>query len=616
MKVLYYCSGGKLPDLLDGIDEAVVVYGAEFAGEELPPAVIVKPLAQYFDAFYRWEGRRKLVDDIGQIYLQFLEKHFSEEMGECGFDPLEIKAGELLLYSSIPVAIALRVARKILEEERPRKIVMRQANDNIATALLELARADGIPAVLLRSEDPRCPIAIWKFAARSMIRAATGWLRGVKKAFPTGRNVLFPVYVPRHYFNIEPLVDSYADRGVVSIMLYDSSFASAPQREREAILDSTRKRGANLVHKDAFLRPTDLAAFFKNMLRGIGMVKRLRELMRDAPPRWEGASMQKYAEPLFKKLFLVEFPYLAMEAALNRRLQKKLRPDATFVSDPCDSRTRIACAAANESGGSSALVQWGMMDTAAVDFQRANMKEYFLFGDKARKNLLRKGFAANRLHSVGPVRFWHQIHKTPPATQVELAAGDCYKIVFFSIPYSTGRLDFSNVGAIQQGEHREWVEGVVRACAAIQGMYLVIKPHPEEREDIYSPLMKQYGINGRVVRDIDSIALVKWSDLVVTMLNCTTTVEAILANKPAISVNFSDKAMDVDFVKDGAALVAGSSGNLAAMIGKLRSGGSKMSDEVKMVRKVYIESECAGFVRDPADEIVGTMDRPSRGRLD
>ena len=100
---------------------------------------------------------------------------------------------------------------------------------------------------------------------------------------------------------------------------------------------------------------------------------------------------------------------------------------------------------------------------------------------------------------------------------------------------------------------RKLVSAVVNSINKFDELQLIIKPHPRESVDFYQGVLDELNFkNGKAI-GFDTFELIKISELVMVVTS-TVGLEAMLCNKPVISINLFNLPEAVPYVKSGAAI--------------------------------------------------------------
>jgi hypothetical protein len=103
-------------------------------------------------------------------------------------------------------------------------------------------------------------------------------------------------------------------------------------------------------------------------------------------------------------------------------------------------------------------------------------------------------------------------------------------------------------------EREKSIDVITKGVKDFPDKQLVIKLHPDENMDIYRRILNNIGDRKTIVcRDTDTYELLNACDLLITFYS-TVALEAMLFNKPVITVNLSGKADIFPFAHSGAAI--------------------------------------------------------------
>jgi hypothetical protein len=103
-------------------------------------------------------------------------------------------------------------------------------------------------------------------------------------------------------------------------------------------------------------------------------------------------------------------------------------------------------------------------------------------------------------------------------------------------------------------ERQQFVGAVVRAMTDFPDKQLVIKLHPDEDPAVYRQLLKDIGDDtAAICRDTNTYELLNACDLLITFYS-TVALEAMLFNKPVITLNLSGKPDIFPYALSGAAI--------------------------------------------------------------
>ena len=114
-------------------------------------------------------------------------------------------------------------------------------------------------------------------------------------------------------------------------------------------------------------------------------------------------------------------------------------------------------------------------------------------------------------------------------------------------------------------ENKEVIDALIRTMKYFPDKYLIIRPHPNDM-DYYSFYLK-HNMKGNIIfsKDFDFASLAAISELILTVYSLTG-FEAILLDKPLITINFSFYPDFMPYARYGAALRVEKEENLAETI--------------------------------------------------
>ena len=102
-------------------------------------------------------------------------------------------------------------------------------------------------------------------------------------------------------------------------------------------------------------------------------------------------------------------------------------------------------------------------------------------------------------------------------------------------------------------QRRSFMAHVLRACAEVPEVQLVIKLHPREKVEEYHELIRDLGFEVPVYRDVDLHEVLGAADAAITTYS-STGLDALILGKPLIVFDLFNKVEPVPYVGSGAAL--------------------------------------------------------------
>jgi glycosyltransferase involved in cell wall biosynthesis len=231
--------------------------------------------------------------------------------------------------------------------------------------------------------------------------------------------------------------------------------------------------------------------------------------------------------------------YLEKEITANAPDLIVLMPDGSFfqyIAAALAKKYRIptlACSSALENDHPRAFVRHLHADKKAV------------MGEVIKKVYVDSGVEPHRIVVTGAANFDSLFDRDKEKDKQALLAHNIdlnKKVILFTTQY----MAFS--------ETERMLTGVINAVLKLKDFRLVVKVHPRDDLRNYQNITEEYFKSGvRIVKDVDLYALINNCELLITKYS-TTALEAIMFDKPVITINFSGEPTSVPYAEDGAAI--------------------------------------------------------------
>jgi len=216
-----------------------------------------------------------------------------------------------------------------------------------------------------------------------------------------------------------------------------------------------------------------------------------------------------------------------------------LMPDGFFLQQMAAALAKkyniptVACSAAIETGNSRSHMRHLHADKKAA------------MGEIIRNLYIESGVEPDRIVVTGAANFDLLFNRDKEKDKLALLACNIdpnKRIILFT----TQRMAFS--------ETKRMLIGVINAVSKMNDVQLIIKVHPREDMINYEALAEEFHeIRLHVVKDIDLYALINNCELLITKYS-TTALEAIILDKPVVTINLSGQSTPVPYAEEGAAL--------------------------------------------------------------
>lgn len=370
------------------------------------------------------------------------------------------------------------------------------------------------------------------------------FLEGLGKSKAGSISILSLAFEPRHYQEIfAPLLQQQEGKEHFELVVIGSRYRA--QQEK------FKKQG--LIFVEDFFHHV-LAKENKQDVRI--MAQKLKQARSILAGKLQ--DFYPYRRSLFMRelnsFFIWEFRSLIRQIIAAEKIISKVKPDIIVSGDDCDPRARVYFLMGKAKGIPSLLIQQGLTAANAVEWLFLSVDKAAVFGNYTKRLLVRLGVEEKKLIVTGQPRFDHLVRndqkdaKERVVKAIRIPFGR--KIILFTSQPNAPAAFFSET------VRRKAIETIYRLAAELKDAVLVVKPHPDERSKFHHQLgkkLKQYNVFITQKR-ANTQDLIKACDILITF-HSTTALEAILAGKPVIIVNFfgNDKLF---YVESGAAIEA------------------------------------------------------------
>lgn len=439
----------------------------------------------------------------------------------------------------IPRIKNLFVANKALNEYSPRRIIVIEDTGELAQVVKLLARLKKLPCSVFKFTSNGHSLLI---RLKKSLRSWAAYVLTLILNFISGKLLEIDKESSGKILIDKKLFDSH------NVLRNDVKFLPTPFEQ------GLRVRRDLLMKKQPYLPFcfTDSRCLFVNQRPFLNRWKKLKQhrafqdyFIFQGIPYWHLVSNK------LSRLYLESFPRIEENIRIAERFirQKKIR--AVLLRDDMREFERTVIAAAKELGIPTLVVQHGIVAEENL-FNYIFADAIFIWGDGFR-NRFKLNDGRQKLFVTGNPRYdicfnwkpfnsraglFNNLRLDPKKTTILFAAQAIIK-------FSSYRTDDEN------DIFRKKLLDFFKAAPQYQ---LIIKIHPYEDENVYKRALKGYGLsNVRLVRDINIFELIAHSDLLLTK-NSTTGLEAMIFDKPLITIELSKRRDQVPYGEKGAAI--------------------------------------------------------------
>lgn len=267
---------------------------------------------------------------------------------------------------------------------------------------------------------------------------------------------------------------------------------------------------------------------------------------------------------------------------LARRALSRLRPDAVYVNKDYDFLGTCVCAAARELGIPSYTMLHGLQP-ADCSCQPLVADKVFCWGPESRDWYLAIGSPAERVLVSGNPAFDQMLRQgrdaeRQGATRRQLGVPKGHRILLVGTT------------PISSEENRALLDGCLAAVAGIEGLTVVLKPHPAESPQRYAeePLVTQGGALLLRPDQLSAQDAINVSDAV-AVYNSTLGLEALIAGKRLFVLDWLPKKTMISYAKAIPALCYNSPAELGAGLRGLVAG-LPLADELALAVSRYLDA--------------------------
>lgn len=237
-------------------------------------------------------------------------------------------------------------------------------------------------------------------------------------------------------------------------------------------------------------------------------------------------------EDNLKQLLFSIFPDIALRIPVANRVIMCLKPQLITGGDDCDYRARIYFLAAHQKDLPTLLIQQGLDSYKTVDFMFLSTDRVAVIGKETYNRFVKMGIDREKIVITGRPDFDNLlIEDTDKEFPEFLKRRKITRyILFTSQPFVPG--------AFKSPESRRKIIESIYSLAS-SDMPIVVKPHPGEKIKFHEAYARKYSNAILVSKDADTNQLIRSCEIFMTC-SSTTALQALIAEKPVIIINFDN----------------------------------------------------------------------------
>ncbi len=267
----------------------------------------------------------------------------------------------------------------------------------------------------------------------------------------------------------------------------------------------------------------------------------------------EGESLWPQMQNAFNWLFNFHLPLLVPQVAIAHHILKRHHPALIISADVADARARIYSLVGRQLNISSLEIQFGPNGAEGVEWQFLLADHVAAWGETTRQALLEHGVQAQQISITGSPRHDSLVNvdaNEVAKTRARLGIPAGHTMVLCASTYQ--QKEYNSLSAPDLLVSMK--KAVFKSAGEVEGVCLVVKPHPLENMQETKQLIG-IGRNIVLVDPTDDIRELTKACDVFLGFGSTATVDAIIANKLTICPAFSGWIWSDMFVKSDAVLV-------------------------------------------------------------
>lgn len=269
--------------------------------------------------------------------------------------------------------------------------------------------------------------------------------------------------------------------------------------------------------------------------------------------KYEGISLWPAMKDLYHSIFTVLLPEAVRNIEIARQIMETEKPACLILMDDMSPLERAAGIVAKSKKIPSIMVHSGAFGKKEPPIQQVADK-VCVWGEMMRDLALKRKGDLDTFVITGNPGFDYQLNKLRELDKSPLYEDICLKSDKDVVIFTSGAAS-SVVKDTFSPERREAdISAIYRAIKQLPGLQFVTKLHPAETPELHLRLIKDLKLdNVKVVKFISVYYLLSISELLITF-ESTTAVEAMLLERPVITINMSGQPDVMPFASSGATI--------------------------------------------------------------
>lgn len=274
------------------------------------------------------------------------------------------------------------------------------------------------------------------------------------------------------------------------------------------------------------------------------------------------------------------FPDLLQIILKAQKIINMSDPDIIVGPDDCDYRSRPFFILAKKKKIPTLLIQQGLLSYKTVDFLFLSTDKVAAIGKSSERHFIRFKIPQNRIIITGRPEFDRLIHTKRKVRIKSINRSKEIKrnVLFTSQPFVTG--------AFKNEESRRKIIQYVYSLSSKE-YPIMIKPHPGESLSFHYQMVSNYPDAVLINKDVNTNDLISVCDIFITC-SSTTALQAMVADKPVIIINYEGCSEHSPFSHTKAAICIKSLNKLSDTIKALDEKGNRLKKIMKIEREKFV----------------------------
>tara|TARA_Y100000034_G_C6882841_1_gene404825 strand:- start:119 stop:2017 length:1899 start_codon:yes stop_codon:yes gene_type:complete len=252
--------------------------------------------------------------------------------------------------------------------------------------------------------------------------------------------------------------------------------------------------------------------------------------------KYKGIKISKYLSNMYKYLFKIKFPGTIFYNEIIRKILKTEKPSAVIVDYYSDCFHKTTTKTSSLMKIPSITLQHGAFGN--IPYLVPIVSDYFFaYGENFKKTFLKNGASSKKIIITGMPRSDELLSKEYNNSKefLNIDTNSKEKIVtFFTQPFD-------------KSYNKKLFLTVFNALKQINNIKVIIRPHPAEKEGLHKKMAKKIGLKIKILKNCDLFNLIYASDVII-LVNSSIVLDAIILNKPVISVNICRELFHNNFL--------------------------------------------------------------------